>query len=253
MSDVPIDPIGAARFGITDVQEAWLSAPMSDAARMLSEIRERHAADDLGDESLTQAERDRLWLLDMVDHLRTKHAETHATSMRWAEQFTRAEAHLKRLTASAGRSVEPLAEKAARLEAEAARLPEEDMVEPGDEVPGLAELRALVERLALDQAGTTKAVTKLLATVEDRLGITDEEPPADGILPSVRELRRMHEEEKASTPEAPTRYRDRDGDLWEETSPGYLLLAVRRLPHVRMSRPYAVVADEFGPLTPVTT
>lgn len=107
----------AARFGITSVQEAQLSAPVSDAARMLSEISERHAADDLGDESLTQAERDRLWLLGMVDHLRAKHAETHATSMRWAEQFTRAEAHLKRLTGSAGRSVETLAEKSARLRA----------------------------------------------------------------------------------------------------------------------------------------
>ena len=108
------------------------------------------------------------------------------------------------------------------------RLPEEDMVEPGDEVTTLAELHDLVERLALDLSETGKAVTQRLAVVEGRLGITDD------------------------TPEGPARYRDADGDLWEETSPGYLLLAVRRLPHVRMARPYAVVDGEFGPLTPVT-
>ena len=107
-------------------------------------------------------------------------------------------------------------------------LPEADMVEPGDEVTTLAELHDLVERLALDLSETGKAVTQRLAVVEGRLGITDD------------------------TPEGPARYRDADGDLWEETSPGYLLLAVRRLPHVRMARPYAVVDGEFGPLTPVT-
>ena len=92
-------------------------APESDASRMLSEIRERHAADDLGDESLTQAERDRLWLLGMVDHLRAKHAEALELAMRRGERMTRAEAHLKRLTASDGRGVETLAEKDVRLRA----------------------------------------------------------------------------------------------------------------------------------------
>lgn len=105
------------------------------------------------------------------------------------------------------------------------RLPEDDMVEPGDEVPDLAELHALVERLALDLSETGKAVTQRLAVVETHLGITDEDT------------------------EAPARYRDRDGDLWEETSPGHLFLSTRGM----TGRPYAVVADEFGPLTPVTT
>lgn len=90
------------------------------------------------------------------------------------------------------------------------RLPEEDMVEPGDEVPALAEL--------------ADRVAALETAVDAHLGTTDEDPPA--------------------------RYRDRDGDLWEQTGPGHLRLAHPQLLSVGMARPYDVVSNEFGPLTP---
>lgn len=115
-------------------------------------------------------------------------------------------------------------------------LPAEDLVEPGDEVTDLAELHELVERLALDLSETGKAVTKRLAVVEGRLGITDED----------------------TTDEAPTRYRDRDGDLWEQDADNpdrYILTQWRDGSSVGhpLTRTLDALRDGYGPLTPVTT
>ena len=96
------------------------------------------------------------------------------------------------------------------------RLPEDDMVEPSDEVPALAEL--------------ADRVAALETAVDAHLGTTDEEPPA--------------------------RYRDRDGDLWEERPEG-TLTTIAVSPDfpgdLGITLPRAVAARQYGPLTPVTT
>jgi hypothetical protein len=95
------------------------------------------------------------------------------------------------------------------------RLPEEDLVEPGDEVPALAELADRV------------------AAIEERLDAAGIATPGTG----------------------PARYRDKYGNVWEET-PGGTLSAVEDLDGNPWGTPttlsFAYVSDLNGPLTPVT-
>jgi hypothetical protein len=97
------------------------------------------------------------------------------------------------------------------------RLPEEDLVEPGDEVPALAELAdrvtALEERLS--------PPTKLAAF--------------------------------ASEPPGPARYRDRHGDIWEDKGDGRVGLAVVGSRDVELvsAFPFAQAEASWGPLVRV--
>lgn len=53
------------------------------------------------------------------------------------------------------------------------------------------------------------------------------------------------------TPNAPAQYRDRDGDLWERTSPFmYALADGDTTGEAIFSRPLRYVSDTYGPLTP---
>lgn len=129
----------------------------------------------------------------------------------------------------------------------AGRLPEEDMVEPGVEV---TDLRELADRVAaIEQRLDEESAQSYSQGVEDmreQAMRAASDAPGTPYTPTeaIRDLSLTD-----TTEQPPTRYRDRDGDLWEETSPGHLFLSIRGM----TGRPYAVVADEFGPLTPVTT
>ena len=98
-------------------------------------------------------------------------------------------------------------------------LPAEDLVEPGDEVPDLCEL---ADRVA--------ALEERLSPPEKRAEAAPERP-------------------------APTRYRDRHGDMWERVDPFlYVLVEVSGddTSGAICSRPLKYVRDTYGPLTPVT-
>jgi hypothetical protein len=107
-------------------------------------------------------------------------------------------------------------------------LPAEDLVEPGDEVPTLAELYGRVTDLE-----------ELTASQADLL-----ERHSRALEPSARKA-----------PEEPARYRDRHGDLWERADP-FLYVLVETdgddTGGAIYSRPLEYVRDTYGPLTPVT-
>lgn len=104
-------------------------------------------------------------------------------------------------------------------------LPEEDLVEQGDEVPALAELADRVtalEELTRDQANLLEGHSRDLEAIR--------KPPA------------------------PARYRDREGDLWErDDTPVYRLVEVRgnRLKRPSATRSLEYLNTAYGPLTPV--
>lgn len=128
-----------------------------------------------------------------------------------------------------------------------ADLPEEDMVEPGDEVTGLRELADRVA--AIEQRLDEESAQSYSQGVEDmreQAMRAASDAPGTPYTPTeaIRDLSLTD-----TTEQPPARYRDRDGDLWEKSLPGHLFLSTRGM----TGRPYAVVADEFGPLTPVTT
>lgn len=82
-------------------QGSRYAAPGSSAARMLSEIRERVDQDMRSERILSEEQEDRSRLLGMVDHLREKHATTHAEMMRRGERMVRAEAELAQVADAA--------------------------------------------------------------------------------------------------------------------------------------------------------
>jgi hypothetical protein len=97
------------------------------------------------------------------------------------------------------------------------RLPEGDLVEPGDEVPALAELADRVTAL------------------EERL------PPPTKLVAF------------ASEPPGPARYRDRHGDIWEDKGDGRVGLAVVGSRDVELvsAFPFAQAEASWGPLVRV--
>lgn len=100
----------------------------------------------------------------------------------------------------------------------AATLPAEDLVEPGDEVPDLCELADRV------------------AALEERLS----PPGKQGMAAPERST--------------PSQFRDAEGDLWErDSTPMYRLIAVGPVRTRRPSNPKSLefVRSIYGPLTPV--
>ncbi|OLT27772.1 hypothetical protein BJF83_17465 [Nocardiopsis sp. CNR-923] len=112
-------------------------------------------------------------------------------------------------------------------------LPAEDLVEPGDEVPTIAELHGWVERLDRDLSDTTKAVTQRLAAIEERLS------PADT---------------KATPASTPAWYQDKDGDIWGQHPDGRFAMVRSRdgrpAPYFK-PRTLDALDDRYGPLTRV--
>ena len=106
-----------------------------------------------------------------------------------------------------------------------APLPAEDLIEPGDEVPTLAEL---YERLHTLAAGAASA--EQLRQVEERVAVLEARERA----------------EHAPTPSAPTAYRDRDGHIWEAHGFGYQRQGTdNRLPNRHF------LEGLHGPITPL--